>query len=151
MRIGELSPAPGSRHKRKRVGCGLGSGHGKTSCRGMKGQKARGSVPPRFEGGQTSLQRRMRKLRGVSKAAMPRERFRKQYAVINVAQLERFEAGTRVTPKLLVAEGVVKSLKDGLRVLGEGEVTKPLSVFASHFSASARAKLEAAGGTAEVV
>jgi large subunit ribosomal protein L15 len=151
MKIGELSPAAGSRHARKRVGCGIGSGHGKTCGRGMKGQKARGSVPPRFEGGQTPLHRRMRKLRGVSKSAMPRGMFRKEYAVINVGQLERFDAETPVTPEALVASGVIKSAKDGVRILGEGEITKPLRVLASHFSKSARAKLEAAGGTVEVV
>jgi len=151
MRIGQLSPAPGSTHKRKRVGCGIGSGHGKTCGRGMKGQKARGSVPPRFEGGQTPLHRRMRKLRGVSKSAMPRGMLRKEYAIINVGQLERFEPGTQITAERLKESGVVKSIKDGVRVLGEGELTKPLHILASHFSASARGKVEAAGGTAEVV
>jgi len=151
MRIGELSPPPGAKHRRKRVGFGIGSGHGKTAGRGMKGQKARGSVPPRFEGGQTPLHRRMRKLRGVSKSAMPRGMFRKEYAIINVGQLERFDPQTEVTPEVLVASRVIKSVKDGVRVLGEGEITKPLRILASHFSKSARAKLEAVGGTAEVV
>jgi len=151
MRIGELKPTPGAKRRPKRVGCGIGSGHGKTSCRGMKGQKARGSVPPRFEGGQTPLHRRLRKLRGVSKNAMPRGMFHKDYAIINVGQLERFEAATEVTPEVLIAAGVIKSARDGVRVLSEGEVTKPLRVLASHFSKSARAKLEAAGGEAEEV
>jgi large subunit ribosomal protein L15 len=151
MRIGALSPTPGSTRKRKRVGCGTGSGHGKTCGRGMKGQKARGSVPARFEGGQTPLHRRMRKLRGISKAAMPRGMLRKHYAVVNLGQLERFEAGAQVTPELLLASRVIRSLKDGVRVLGEGELSRPLHVLASHFSASARGKIEAAGGTAEVV
>jgi large subunit ribosomal protein L15 len=151
MRIGELSPPPGARHRRKRVGFGIGSGHGKTAGRGMKGQKARGSVPPRFEGGQTPLHRRLRKLRGVSKSAMPRGMLRKEYAIINVGQLERFEPQAEVTAEVLVASGVIKSVKDGVRVLGEGAITKPLRVLASHFSKSARAKLEAAGGTVEVV
>ncbi len=152
MRIGQLSPAPGSTHRRKRVGFGIGSGHGKTSCRGMKGQKARGRVPPRFEGGQTPLYRRMRKLRGVSKNAMPRGMYaRKEYAVINIAQLERFEAGAQVTAEVLREARVIRSLRDGVRVLGEGELTKAVHVLASHFSAAARAKIEAAGGTAEVV
>jgi large subunit ribosomal protein L15 len=151
MKIGELSPAPGAKRRRKRVGFGIGSGHGKTSCRGMKGQKARGSVPPRFEGGQTPLHRRLRKLRGVSKNAMPRGMFRKRYAIVNVGQLQRFEATSEVTPEALIADGVIKSACDGVRVLGEGEVTKPLRVLASHFSKSARAKLEAVGGEAEEV
>jgi len=151
MRIGQLSPAPGSTHKRKRVGFGMGSGHGKTSCRGMKGQKARGSVPPRFEGGQTPLHRRMRKLRGVSKNAMPRGMLRKDYAIINVGQLDRFDSGAQVTPEALREARVVRSLRDGVRVLGEGELTKAVHVLANHFSAAARAKIEAAGGTAEVV
>jgi len=151
MRIGELSPAPGAKHRRKRVGFGIGSGHGKTAGRGMKGQKARGSVPPRFEGGQTPLHRRLRKLRGISKSAMPRGMFRKEHVIVNIGQLERFDLGSQVTPEALVARGVIKSVKDGVRILGGGEITKPLRVFASHFSKSARAKLEAAGGTAEVV
>jgi len=150
MRIGQLSPTPGSRRRRKRVGFGTGSGRGKTCGRGMKGRKARGSVPPRFEGGQTPLHLRMRKLRGVSKAAMPRGMFRKEYAVVNVGQLERFEEGAQVTPELLLESGVIKSVKDGVRILGEGEISKPLRVLASHFSKSARQKLEAAGGRAEV-
>ncbi|UCH35419.1 MAG: 50S ribosomal protein L15 [Armatimonadota bacterium] len=149
MRIGQLSPTPGSKRRRKRVGFGIGSGRGKTCGRGMKGQHARGSVPPRFEGGQTPLYRRMRKLRGVSKAAMPRGMFRKEYAIVNVGQLARFDAGTNVTPELLVESGVIKSVRDGVRVLGEGEITKPLRVLAAHFSASARAKLEGAGGSVE--
>jgi large subunit ribosomal protein L15 len=151
MKIGELSPTPGSKTRRKRVGFGIGSGHGKTSCRGMKGQKARGSVPPRFEGGQTPLHRRMRKLRGVSKSAMPRGMLTKEYAIINVGQLERFEPGAQVTPEALLESGVIKSVKDGVRVLGQGEVTRPLHVLAAHFSKSAQAKLEAAGGSVEVV
>jgi len=151
MKIGELSPQPGSRSRRKRVGFGIGSGHGKTAGRGMKGQKARGSVPPRFEGGQTPLHRRMRKLRGISKSAMPRGMFRKEYAIVNVGQLDRFDPDTQVTAEALVEAGVIKSVRDGVRILGEGEITKPLRVLASHFSKSARAKLEAAGGTVEVV
>lgn len=151
MRIGELSPQPGSRSRRKRVGFGIGSGHGKTAGRGMKGQRARGSVPPRFEGGQTPLHRRMRKLRGVSKSAMPRGMFRREYAIVNVGQLDRFDPDAQVTAEALVEAGVIKSARDGVRILGEGEVTKPLRVLASHFSKSARAKLEAAGGTVEVV
>jgi large subunit ribosomal protein L15 len=151
MRIGQLSPKPGAKTRRKRVGFGIGSGHGKTCCRGMKGQKARGSLPPRFEGGQTPLHRRMRKLRGVSKSAMPRGMLTKEYAIVNVGQLERFEPGAQVTAESLLESRVIKSIKDGVRVLGQGEVTRPLHVLAAHFSKSAQAKLEAAGGSVEVV
>jgi large subunit ribosomal protein L15 len=151
MKIGELAPAPGSKTRRKRVGFGIGSGHGKTACRGMKGQKARGSVPPRFEGGQTPLHRRMRKLRGVSKSATPRGMLTTEYAIINVGQLDRFEPGAQVTAEALLESGVIKAIKDGVRVLGQGEVTRPLHVLAAHFSNSAQAKLEAAGGSVEVV
>jgi large subunit ribosomal protein L15 len=152
MHIGDLRPAPGAKKKRKRVGRGHGSGHGKTSTRGMKGQKARGSVRPGFEGGQTPLYRRLRKHRGISQAARNTGIFRRSYAEINVGSLEdRFDAGTVVTPELLHEQRVVRKLGDGLRVLGEGELTKALTVRAHHFSAAARAKIEAAGGTAEVI
>lgn len=152
MHIGDLRPAPGAKKKRKRVGRGHGSGHGKTSTRGMKGQKARGSVRPGFEGGQTPLYRRLRKRRGVSQAARNIGIFRRSYAEINVGRLEeRFDAGTVVTPELLLQQHIVRKLGDGLRILGEGDLTKALTVRAHHFSAAARAKIEAAGGTAEVI
>jgi large subunit ribosomal protein L15 len=118
----------------------------------MKGQKARGSVRPGFEGGQTPLYRRLRKHRGVSQAARNIGIFRRSYAEINVGSLEdRFDAGTVVTPELLHEQRVVRKLGDGLRILGEGELTKALTVRAHHFSAAARAKIEAAGGPAEVI
>jgi large subunit ribosomal protein L15 len=151
MRTGELRPAAGARKERKRVGRGMGSGHGKTSTRGMKGQKARGQVRPGFEGGQTPLYRRLRKQRGLGKSARNLGVFQRRYSELNVGALEAFDAGTTVTPELLRETGVVKKLNDGLRVLGEGEVTKALTVRAHHFSASARAKIEAAGGTVEVI
>lgn len=151
MRIGELRPATGARKERKRVGRGMASGHGKTSTRGMKGQKARGQVRPGFEGGQTPLYRRLPKQRGLGNAARNLGVFRRRYSELNVGALDAFEAGTTVTPELLRERGVVKKLNDGLRVLGEGEVTKALTVRAHHFSASARAKIEAAGGTVEVI
>ena len=152
MHIGDLRPAPGAKKNRKRVGRGHGSGLGKTSGRGMKGQKARGSVRPGFEGGQTPLYRRLRKHRGVSQAARNIGIFRRSYAQINVGRLEeRFDAGTLVTPELLLQQRIVRKLGDGLRILGEGELTKALTVRAHHFTAAARQKIEAAGGTAEVI
>lgn len=146
MRINDLRPAPGSRHERKRVGRGIGSGLGKTSGRGHKGQKARtgGGVRPGFEGGQMPLQRRLPK-RGFTNI------FKKEYALINVGDLNRFEPGTEVTPELLLQNKVIKKLKDGLRVLGEGELTRPLTVKAHHFSQTALEKIQAAGGKAEVI
>lgn len=151
MRIQNLQPPAGSRTAPKRVGRGIGSGHGKTSGRGHKGQRARGSVRPGFEGGQTPLQRRLRKLKGISQSAMNIGVFRKEYAIVNVGQLDQFEANTVVTPDLLVQTRVVRALRDGLRVLGNGELTKPLTVHAQHFSSSAVAKIAAAGGSTEVL
>lgn len=151
MRLDQLLAPPGARKRRKRVGRGIGSGHGKTSGRGMKGQKAREQVRPGFEGGQMPLTRRMRKLRGISKTAMPVGPFRKEYAIVNVGRLEMFEPGATVTPQLLLEQRVIRSLKDGLRVLGSGEITKPLNVHAHHFSAAAEAKIKAAGGSVTVL
>lgn len=152
MHIGDLRPPPGAKKKRKRVGRGMGSGHGKTSGRGMKGQNARGNVRMGFEGGQTPLYRRLRKRRGVSQAARNIGIFRRTYAQVNVGRLEeRFDAGTVVTPELLRERRIVRKLGDGVRILGDGQLTKALTVRAHHFSAAARAKIEAAGGTAEVI
>ncbi len=151
MRIGELRPMDGAKKQRKRVGRGMASGHGKTSTRGMKGQKARGQVRPGFEGGQTPLYRRLRKQRGMGQSARNLGVFRRSYSELNVGALDAFDAGTTVTPELLKEAGVVKKLNDGLRVLGEGELSKALTVRAHHFSASARAKIEAAGGSVEVI
>lgn len=151
MRLDNLQAPVGAHTGKKRVGRGTGSGHGKTSTRGHKGQWARGSVRPGFEGGQTPLQRRLRKLKGISKTAMNIGIFRKEYAIINVGQLDRFAANTVITPELLVQTGVVRELRDGLRVLGNGELTKPLVISAHHFSASAVQKITAAGGRTEVI
>ncbi len=151
MRLDSLAAPDGARTGKKRVGRGTGSGHGKTATRGHKGQWARGSVRPGFEGGQTPLQRRLRKRKGISKTAMNIGIFRKEYAIINVGQLDRFAAHTVVTPALLVQTGLVRALRDGLRVLGGGELTKPLTVSAHHFSASAAEKIAAAGGRTEVL
>jgi len=152
MHIGELRPPRGAKRKRKRVGRGMSSGHGKTSGRGMKGQRARGSVRPGFEGGQTPLYRRLRKRRGLSKASRNVGMFRHTYAEVNVGRLEgAFDAGALVTPEALLEKRIIRSLHDGVRVLGDGQLAKALTVRAHHFSAAARAKIEAAGGTAEVI
>lgn len=144
MKLHELKPAEGSRQLRNRVGRGTSSGNGKTAGRGQKGQKARSKVRVGFEGGQMPLFRRMPK-RGFKNVN------RKDYAIVNLETLNKFEDGTEVTPALLVETRVVKDEKDGVKVLGNGELTKKLTVKASKFSASAKAAIEAAGGTAEVM
>ncbi|MEE8325811.1 MAG: 50S ribosomal protein L15 [candidate division NC10 bacterium] len=146
MRLHELSPAPGSRKKRKRVGRGPGSGHGQTSGRGDKGQKARSgvSIPPWFEGGQMPLTRRLPK-RGF------RNRFRKEFAIVNLRDLDRIEAGTTVTPLLLLERGLIKGVKDGVKVLGDGNLSHPVTVEAHRFSEAALRKIDAAGGAAKVI
>jgi len=133
------------RKPKKRVGRGIGSGHGKTSCRGHKGQYARNTVRPGFEGGQTPLHRRLPRYRGF------KNRFATEYAIINLSDLEKFEAGTVVTPELLLEKRVIRELKDGLKVLGDGELTRALTVRADKFSKSASEKIAAAGGAAEVI
>ena len=146
MRIEDLKPTPGSRKRNKRVGRGIGSGHGKTSCKGHKGQKARsgGTKGPGFEGGQMPLQRRLPK-RGF------KNRFRTEYAVINLKDIMLIEGMEIITAEALKERGIIKDLKDGLKVLGEGEITRPLTIKADAFSASALEKIAAAGGKAEVV
>lgn len=146
MKLHELSPAPGSRREARRVGRGIGSGLGKTSGKGHKGQNARsgGGVRPGFEGGQMPLYRRLPK-RGFTNI------FRKEFATVNLEALNRFEDGTEVTPELLYGERVVKRTGDGVKILGGGELTKKLTVRAQAFTQSAREKIEAAGGKAEVV
>lgn len=146
MKLHELRPAEGSTHYPKRLGRGIGSGLGKTSGKGHKGQKARsgGGKGPAFEGGQTPLHRRLPK-RGFTNI------FRKNYAEINVERLNAFDNGAEVTPELLKQMGMVKSLRDGLKVLGEGNLEKKLTVRAHCYTKSATAKIEAAGGKAEVI
>lgn len=146
MKLHELKPAEGSRKARKRVGRGIGSGHGKTAGRGHKGQNARsgGGVRPGFEGGQNPLYRRLPK-RGFNNP------FRKEYTIINVDTLNRFEDGTHVTPELLIEKGIVKNVRHGIKVLGDGELKVKLTVSAHKFSQSAVEKIEAAGGKTEVV
>jgi large subunit ribosomal protein L15 len=145
VRLHELKPAPGSKTKKTRRGRGIGSGLGKTAGRGQKGQKARsgGGVRPGFEGGQMPLVRRLPK-RGFKNP------FRVEYEVVNVGQLNIFEPGTEVTPELLRARRLVR--RDlPVKILGEGELDRPLVVRAQAFSASAREKIVAASGTAEVI
>lgn len=151
LSLSNLSPAQ-PRKERKRVGRGLGSGKGRYSGRGIKGQKARAGshkMPAGFEGGQTPLDMRLGKLRGnTSKDAMPIGPFRTYTQPVNVRDLEaRFEAGSEVTPEALKAAGLVRKLSVDVKVLGEGELTKKLSVSAHRFSKSAVEKIEAAGGT----
>lgn len=149
MRIHDLKPDPGSRRRPKRVGRGIGSGHGKTATRGHKGQLARsgGGKGPGFEGGQTPLHRRLPKLRRFTNAP-----FRKAYAIVNVGQLGRyFEDGSTVTPEALLERRIIKDLKDGLKVLGDGEIDRPLLVRAHRFSRQAAEKIRAAGGSVEVI
>lgn len=152
MHISDLRPTPGAKRRRKRVGRGMASGRGKTATRGMKGQKARSKVRPGFEGGQTPLYRRVRKRRGMGKSARNLGIFARRYAEVNVGVLEgRFDAGSVITPEVLAERGLIGRRRDGLRVLGDGQLTKSLTVRAHHFSAAARAKIEAAGGAAEVI
>lgn len=146
MRLDELQPAEGSKFTAKRVGRGIGSGNGKTSGKGHKGQNARsgGGVRPGFEGGQMPIYRRLPK-RGFNNI------FAKQYVAVNVSELERFENGTEVTAELLKESGVVSKTLDGIKILGRGELTKKLNVKVAKFSASAAEKIEKAGGKAEVI
>lgn len=145
MKLHELSPAEGSAEKAWRKGRGAGSGNGKTAGKGHKGQNARsgGGVRPGFEGGQIPLYRKLPK-RGFNNV------FAKNYAVVNVSALEKFEDGTTVDAELLVKEKIIKNVQDGVKVLGDGAITKKLTVKAAVFSASAKEKIEAAGGKAEV-
>ena len=147
MKLHELSPAEGSVKEGFRKGRGAGSGNGKTAGKGHKGQNARsgGGVRPGFEGGQLPLYRKLPK-RGFNNA-----RFGKQYAVINVESLNKFNDGDVVDCAALLAAGIIKNTFDGLKVLGDGELTKKLTVKAAVFSASAKEKIEAVGGKTEVV
>jgi large subunit ribosomal protein L15 len=147
----ELRPAPGSHRERKRIGRGAGSGSGKTSGRGQKGQKSRAgshSMRPGFEGGQMPLYMRLGKLRGSNhRKSMPMGPFRTHTTPVNVRDLERFDAGVEVTPDLLKAAGVVKTLRHPVKILGDGELSRGLTVHAHAFSRRAAELIEAAGGT----
>ena len=147
MGLHNLKPARGSVRKRKRVGRGPGSGTGKTAGRGEKGQKSRSGYSKKvgFEGGQMPLHRRVPK-RGFTNAL-----FRKEFAEVNVGRLEVFEDGTIVTPDVLVKEGIVKRLGDGVKILGKGELTRSLTVHAHRFSAHAKERITGAGGRVEVL
>ena len=146
MDLSKLKPSPGSNKKRKRVGRGEGSGHGKTSGRGHKGQGARsgGNTPPGFEGGQMPLQRRVPK-RGFHNP------FRKSIAIVNLKQLEIFSAGSEVTPEILMARGLVRVREERVKILGDGSLSKALTVKAHGFSSKAKEKIEASGGKAELI
>ncbi len=146
MKLHELSPADGANKKMKIVGRGHGSGHGKTSTRGHKGQKARsgGGVRIGFEGGQMPLVRRIPK-RGFTNFS------RKEYAIVNVSDLNRFEEGVVVDADLLRATGLIKKLYDGVKILGDGDLNTSLTVKATKFTKTAAEKIEKAGGKAEVV
>jgi len=147
MRIEDLEPAKGSRKRCKRVGRGVGSGHGKTSCKGHKGQKARsgGGKGAGFEGGQMPMQRRLPK-RGFNN-----EPFSREYAVVNLKDLARIEDIDLITPDLLYERWIVKDMKDGLKILGDGEIIRAVTIRAHAFSAAAIDKITKAGGKAEVI
>jgi large subunit ribosomal protein L15 len=147
MKLHELKPSPGSHHPRKRVGRGPGSGHGKTSTRGQKGQGARTSVnlPKAFEGGQTKLTMRTPKLRGFH------NKWRKRFAVLNLTRLNRFDDGAEIRPESLLDAGLIKDVGAGIKVLGTGDLNRKLTIHAHRFSAEARRKIEAAGGTVAVI
>ncbi|MBB4825294.1 large subunit ribosomal protein L15 [Sporosarcina luteola] len=146
MKLHEMKPAEGARKSRKRIGRGIGSGTGKTSGKGHKGQKARsgGGVRLGFEGGQLPLFQRLPK-RGFTNIN------RKEYAIVNLETLNRFEEGTEVTPELLIETGIVSNEKSGIKILGNGTLEKKITVKAHKFSASAKEAIEKAGGQAEVV
>ena len=145
MKLHELRPAPGSRKKRKRVGRGISAGQGKTAGRGTKGQNARsgGGVRPYFEGGQLPLVRRLPQKRGFTNI------WKVHYKPVNLDRLDCFEAGSEVTPQTLAEAGIIKSSDEPVVILGRGDLDRALTVKAQRFSASARVKIEAAGGTVE--
>lgn len=146
IHIGTLRPPQGANKSRKRIGLGMGSGHGKTATRGSKGQRSRAGsrLRPGFEGGQMPLHRRVPK-RGFTNI------FKKYFALVNLKDLAKFSADEPITPELLIKRGVIKKLLDGLKVLGEGELKAPLQISAHHFSKTAKEKIEKAGGKAEVI
>lgn len=147
MKLHELSPQEGSSKKAWRKGRGVGTGNGKTAGRGHKGQNARsgGGVRPGFEGGQIPMYRR------IPKHGFSNYLFKKEYAIINVEQLDKYENGAVISLETLVNDGVIRKELNGLKVLGNGNITKKLTVQATVFSASAKEKIEAAGGKAEVI
>ena len=146
LTLNTLAPAKGANRKNKRVGRGIGSGHGKTSTRGYKGQKSRSgsSIRPGFEGGQMPLYRRLPK-RGFNNV------FRKEYTIVNLDTLSQFEPGASVAPETLLEKGIVKKLRDGIKILGNGELKHAVNVRAHKFSKGAAEKIQNAGGTIEVI
>lgn len=152
MKLSDLQPAPGSHKRERRIGRGHGSGRGKTAGRGTKGQKARsgGSVNRSFNGGQTRLSKRLPFVRGLGNGNYA---FRDEYTIINLVDLERFEAGVQVRPEDLVAQGLMTAAEGRglIKILGNGELDRALTVRAHKFSASAKAKIEAAGGSVEII
>jgi large subunit ribosomal protein L15 len=146
MRLEDLAPAKGAKSSRKRVGRGTGSGLGKTAGRGTKGQKSRsgGGTAPWFEGGQMPLQRRIPK-RGFTNI------FKKRYGIVNVSDLERFAAGSEIGPKEFLQTGLVKNVGEGIKLLADGDLTRPLSVQVHKASVAAISKVEAAGGRVELI
>ncbi len=146
MHVGTLRPPQGARRRRKRIGGGMGSGHGKTATRGSKGQRSRtgARVRPGFEGGQMPFHRRLPK-RGFTNI------FKKHYAIVNLKDLEGFKAEDVITPELLVERGLIRRSRDGLKVLGDGELKAPLRISAHVFSKSALEKIGKAGGKADVI
>lgn len=147
MKIEDLTPAKGSTKKAKRIGRGPASRHGKTSTRGHKGQKSRsgGGKGPMFEGGQTALQRRL------PKRGFKNEPFKKEYAIVNLKDIEKLNSIDEITPQFLLQKKVIKDIKDGLKILGEGVITRPITVKAHAFSSSAVNKIQASGGKVEVL
>lgn len=146
MRLEDLAPAPGAKKSKKRVGRGCGSGLGKTAGRGTKGQNSRsgGSVPPWFEGGQMPLQRRVPK-RGFTNV------FKKHYSVINIADLDRLQEHSEIGPEQIITSGLVGKVRDGIKLLGDGEITRPVTIQVHKASATAINKVEAAGGRVELI
>jgi large subunit ribosomal protein L15 len=146
MKLNELSPPAGSRRPKKRLGRGVGSGHGTTAGKGTKGQKSRsgGGVRPGFEGGQMPIHRRLPK-RGFTNI------FKRRFAVVNIRDLDRFESGSVVDEGAMVRSGLVKGERDGIKLLGEGEILHPLTVKVHKASKGAKEKIEAAGGRIEVL
>ena len=147
MKQNELNPSPGSKHKRKRIARGDGSGHGTYSCRGLKGQKSRSGpgIGLRFEGGQTPLVKRLPHKRGFTNI------FKIYYTLVKLQRLEVFDQNTEITPQTLLDAGLISSLKKPVKILGDGELQRPLVVKANKFSESAKRKIEAAGGRAEEI
>lgn len=145
MKLSDLQPSFGCRKRRKRVGRGVGSGHGKTSCKGHKGQKSRsgGGVSPGFEGGQMPLYRRIPK-RGFTNI------FQKKYAIVNVGSFNKLSDSV-ITPELMKEKGLVKDIEDGVKILGEGELTRPIAVKAHAFSRTAKEKIIQAKGSIEII